>query len=627
MDLLLAGVLALLAIAAATAVAPKLGVAAPLLLVLVGLGVGLLPAVPSFEIDPEWILAGVLPPLLYSAAVSMPAMEFRRDFGAISGLSVVLVVITAVLLGLLFAWLIPGLGIAWGIALGAIVSPTDAVATSIVKRLGVSPRVVAMLEGESLLNDASALVLLRAAIAGAAASVSIWGVAGSFIYSILIAAVIGVAVGWVNLRVRARIANPTVNTVISFTMPFLAAIPAEHLGASGLVAAVVAGLVTGRGAARYLSPQHRLSDAQNWRTVELVLEGAVFLVMGLELTAIVADVEAAHAGVWFAVGLAAIALTATVLIRAAFVAPLLAALSRQARRAATIKSVIADRAAAGTASLERGPGRGRERGRAAIETKHLEHRASLGDGRRGSQPPSPATVERFRTVWRRRVADIDYLLAQPLGWREGTIVVWAGMRGVVTLAAAQTLPSETPSRSLLVFIAFLVAVGSLLVQGGTLPWLVHRLLPARDPGESRAERRELERVLRSAAMAEMANDDDPAVRAMAERMRAAWQLSNAEGSSEGEADASDEADDATAHADTKTPADADVGAQSAPAASDRRIDPEQVRLLRLRMIQAERSALLDARDDGTFGAAALSAALENLDAEQISVELKGTESA
>ena len=226
-------------------------------------------------------------------------------------------------------------------------------------------------------------------------------------------------------------------------------------------------------------------------------------------------------------------------------------------------------------------------------------------------------------MWRRRVADIDYLLAQPLGWREGTIVVWAGMRGVVTLAAAQTLPSETPSRSLLVFIAFLVAVGSLLVQGGTLPWLVHRLLPARDPGESLAERRELEGVLRSAAMAEMARDDDPAVREVAERMRAAWQLSNAEG----EADASDEADDATAQADTKTPADADAGAQPPPAASDRRIDPEQVRLLRLRMIQAERSAHLDARDDGTFSAAALGAALEDLDAEQISIELKGTESA
>ncbi|MFB6611260.1 cation:proton antiporter [Agromyces sp. NPDC056379] len=624
MDLLLAGVLALLAIAAATAVAPKLGVAAPLLLVLVGLGVGLLPAVPSFEIDPEWILAGVLPPLLYSAAVSMPAMEFRRDFGAISGLSIALVVITAVLLGLLFAWLIPGLGLAWGIALGAIVSPTDAVATSIVKRLGVSPRVVAMLEGESLLNDASALVLLRAAIAGAAASVSIWGVAGSFVYSIVVAAVIGVAVGWVNLQVRARIANPTVNTVISFTMPFLASIPAEHLGASGLVAAVVAGLVTGRGAARYLSPQHRLSDVQNWRTIELVLEGAVFLVMGLELTAIVTDVEAAHAGAWNAVGLAAIALMATVLIRAAFVAPLLAALSRRAKRAATIKGVIADRVASGTASFGSGPGSGRERGRAAVETQHLEHRASRGEARRSRQP-SAATTERFRTMWRRRVADIDYLLAQPLGWREGTIVVWAGMRGVVTLAAAQTLPAETPSRSLLILIAFVVAVGSLLVQGGTLPWLVHRLLPARDPGESIAERRDLERVLRTAAMAEMAADDDPAVREMAERMRAAWQLSNAEGASDD--DETDATADADATGESGTPADAKAGALAPPAGSGRRIDPEQVRLLRLRMIDAERTALLDARDDGMFSAAALSAALEDLDAEQISVELKGSESA
>ncbi|WP_157000951.1 cation:proton antiporter [Agromyces laixinhei] len=577
MDLLLAAVIALLAIAAATAVAPKIGVAAPLLLVLVGLGVGLLPAVPSFEIDPEWILAGVLPPLLYSAAVSMPTMEFRRDFGAINGLSIVLVVITAVLLGILFAWLIPGLGLAWGIALGAIVSPTDAVATSIVKRLGVTPRVVSVLEGESLLNDASALVLLRAAIAGAAASVSLWGVVGSFLYAILVAAVIGVAVGWVNLRVRSRIVNPTVNTVVSFTMPFLAAIPAEHLGASGLVAAVVAGLVTGNGAARYLSPQHRLSDAQNWRTVELVLEGAVFLVMGLELTAIVADVEAEHAGVWSAMGLAAIALVATVLIRAAFVAPLLARLKRQAKRAAAIKGVLADRVSADP------PPFGAER--------------------------SAATAERFRTALRRRIADVDYFLAQPLGWREGTIVVWAGMRGVVTLAAAQTLPAETPSRSLLVFIAFVVAVGSLLMQGGTLPWLVRRIMPARDPGESAAEQRELRRLLRASAMDEIADTDDPALRSLAIRMRAAWQVSYDEG--EGDADVA---------------SDTDVAGETA-ATRDAATTSDRVRGLRLRMIEAERTALLDARDDGRFSAAALSAALEDLDAEQISIELKGSENA
>ncbi|MFF2276749.1 cation:proton antiporter [Agromyces sp. NPDC058126] len=594
MDLLLAGVLALLAIAAATAIGPKLGVAAPLLLVLVGLGVSFLPSVPPIEVDPEWIIAGVLPPLLYSAAVSMPAMEFRRDFSTIGGLSVVLVVLSSVLLGFLFTWLIPGVDLAIGIALGAIVSPTDAVATSIVKRLGVSPRVVAMLEGESLLNDATALVLLRSAIAAAAASVSIWGVAGTFVYSVVVAALIGFAVGWVNLRVRARVSNPTVNTVISFTMPFLASIPAEHLGASGLVAAVVAGLVTGRGAAKYLSPQHRLSDVQNWRTVELVLEGTVFLVMGLEVTALIDDVESAHAGAWNAAGIAAIALVAAILIRAAYVAPLIGALGRRAQRGARVKERL----------------------------QSLPTDTAMFALREGREPDHARTA-RFRSMLRRRVADIDYFVDESLDWRDGTIIVWAGMRGVVTLVAAQTLPADTPNRSLLVFIAFLVAVASLLVQGGTLPWLVRAIVPARDPGAGAAERRELRELLRTAAMDELAGSDDPELRTIAERMRAAWQVSNDEGA--GETDATDEQDAAAAGVgETSGVGEApDAGESPAPAASPRRVDPEQVRRLRLRMIEAERAALLDARDEGRFSAAALSAALEDLDAEQISVELKG----
>ncbi|GAA1800460.1 sodium:proton antiporter [Agromyces neolithicus] len=584
MELLVIAVLALLAIAGAAAIGPRLGVASPLLLVLVGIGVSLLPEVPPFEVDPEWIIAGVLPPLLYSAAVSMPTMEFRRDFTAISGLSVVLVVITSVLLGLLFTWLIPDLGLAMGIALGAILSPTDAVATSIVKRLGVSPRVSAMLDGESLLNDASALVLLRAAIAGAAASVSLWGVVGTFVYSVAVAGVIGAIVGWLNLRLRARVSNPTVNTVISFTMPFIASIPAEQLGASGLVAAVGAGLITGRGAARFLSPQHRLSDAQTWRTIELVLEGAVFLVMGLELSGIVDEVERAHEGVWAAVRIAAIAFVAALLIRAAYVAPLLAALGRRARRGAAFKQALVDRA--GT-SLPLPPSR--------------------------MPAPSPAQAERFRTMLRRRVADIDYYLDDSLGWREGAIVVWAGMRGVVTLAAAQTLPADTPSRSMLVLIAFVVAVGSLLVQGGTLPWLVRWLLPVRDPGATVAERNELKKVMRAAAFDELDDDDslDPLLRTTAERMRAAWLTSADEGAGE---------EDAAEDSGTKRAADAPWPGHGT---SDRLIDAEQVRLLRLRMIHAERDALLDARDEGLFSAAALGAALEELDAEQISIDLKG----
>jgi len=253
-ELLVVIVSGLLVIAAATVFGPRLGVAAPLVLVAIGVAASFLPAFGSVEIEPEWILEGVLPPLLYSSAVSMPTMNFRREFGAISGLSVVLVVASSLVLGLFFALVIPGIGFAWGVALGAIVSPTDAVATSIIKQTSVSKRVVAMLDGESLLNDATALVILRTAIVATAASFSFWGALGTFAYSVVVAVLVGLAVGWLNLVVRKRVTDATVNTVISFTVPFVAAVPAEALGASGLVAAVVAGLVTGFRAPRELSP-------------------------------------------------------------------------------------------------------------------------------------------------------------------------------------------------------------------------------------------------------------------------------------------------------------------------------------------------------------------------------------
>ena len=236
-QLLLVIVTGFVVIAAATVLGPRLGIASPLVLVAIGVAAGFLPIFSSAHIEPEWILAGVLPPLLYSSAVSMPSMNFRREFSAISGLSVLLVVGSALLLGVFFMLVVPGLGFAWGVALGAIVSPTDAVATSIVKQTSVSQRVVAMLDGESLLNDATALVLLRTAIVATAASFSFWSALGSFAYSVVVALIIGQAVGWLNLAVRKRVTDPTVNTVISFTVPFLAAVPAELLHASGLVAA------------------------------------------------------------------------------------------------------------------------------------------------------------------------------------------------------------------------------------------------------------------------------------------------------------------------------------------------------------------------------------------------------
>jgi len=541
MEFVIVAVMGLLVVAAAAALAPKLRIPAPLILLASGVLVSILPFTPEVEIDPEWIIVGILPPLLYSASVSMPVMNFRREFTAISGLSVTLVVVSSVILGVFFAWLIPDLGIWWGIALGAIVSPTDAVAVSIVKRVGVSSRVVSVLNGESLLNDATALVLLRTAIVATAASISLWSVLWTFAYAVAVAGAIGVAVGYLNLWVRSRVTDSTVNTAISFTVPFLASVPAELLGASGLVAAVVAGLITGHGAARWLTARHRLSDSQNWQTVELVLEGAIFLLMGLELSGIAARVHGENDGVGTAIGIALAGLLLTILLRAAFIAPLLmglAALSqRRSKRRSRLKG-FSDKLDAPYS-----------------ETERLGRRRST---------PSPERIEFAKTITRRALFDIDYYLAAPLGWREGGVLVWAGMRGAITLAAAQTLPADAPHRSLLVFIAFTVAATSLVVQGGSLSAFVRWIKPATADDDARVD----------------------------ERTRLLALLENA-------------AQDASA---AQEPA---VAASLSPKARA------------LAVVTAQRAALLDARNVGAFSSESIAHALMNLDADQISIDLKG----
>lgn len=456
-----------LVIAGATALGPRLRLAGPLLLVLLGLGVSLLPFVPAFELDPEVILIGVLPPLLYSAAVSLPAIEFRRDVRPISGLAVLLVVVSAVALGFFFHAVVPGLDLYLAIALGAILSPTDAVATSIAKRLGISRRVTTWLDGESLLNDATSLVILRTMVAAAVTgSIPEGGIVGAFLWGVVVAIVVGSIIGYVNLRVRALVRNPAANTAIGFVVPFVAYLPTEALGGSGLVAAVVAGIVTGQGAARRFTPEQRLSDELNWRTVELVLEGAVFLVMGLELKDLWDSVAGDGAGgLERAVFLAATALLIILAARAVFVSLLVWGESRRARRAAL----------------------------------HLPRVRTWPD----------RVPERARPRVLRFIEDLEYHRTTPLGWRHGTVMVWAGMRGVVTLAAAQTLPAETPSRDLLVFVAFLVAVGSLLLQGSTLPWVV-RILGLDGEGDEtvgREERLRLDEELRDAAAAALADEN------------------------------------------------------------------------------------------------------------------------
>ena len=445
---------AVLAIVSVAKVAPRVGVAVPIALVVVGIGASYLPFVPNLDVDPHLILTVVLPPILYSAAVNVHATDFRRNVKAIGGLSVLLVVISALAVGFLLHWLIPDLGLAAAIALGAVVSPPDAVAAiSIGKRLGLPPRLVIVLEGEGLINDATALVMLRSAVAATAGVVSLWDVVGDFAFAVAAGLVIGLLAGFVTVWIRAKLDEPVLTTAISFIVPFLAFVPAEEIHASGVLAVVVAGLVTGHQSARHFTAQDRISERTNWRTVQLLLDNGVFLLMGYQIVIVVRDVREGEddVGRTILIGLAVTA--ALVLLRVLFVLPLTALLRRDQRRAL-----------ARTDRLQ---------GILARLTERQQESARAGW---------------LASLVRRRQADDAYLTTEGLGWRGGAALAWAGMRGVVTLAAAQSLPESVPHRAQLILIAFTVAIVTLLGQGATLPVLIRRLRIAGTDAE--ADRRE-----------------------------------------------------------------------------------------------------------------------------------------
>ena len=539
-EVLLVAVVAVVAIVAVNALASRVKVAPPLLLVLVGVGVSLVPGFPSVEIEPEVILLGIIPPLLYSAAVSLPATEFRRDLRSISSLSVVLVILSALLMGLFFVQVIPGIGFAIGAALGAVVSPTDAVAVQVIKKMGVSPRVVTVLEGESMLNDATALVLTRTAVAASMASMSLVEAAWDFTSAVGIAVVIGFVMGELNVRLRRAVPGAASSTAISFVAPFAAAVPAELLGASGLVAAVVAGLVAGFRAPLFLRPADRISERANWHTAELLLEGAVFLILGLELLTLIEDVTETHGSVWLAVGLGLAALALVLVIRTAYIAPLVLAAGRRAARA-----------------------------------------------RRRLAPPEGEASLRHE----QRSADVAYLQNRPIGWREGTVLVWAGLRGAITLAAAQTLPADTPMRSTLVLIAFVVAAASLLIQGFTLPYLTRALGIAGETPHDEWEKAELRALVAGVADTMLADPD----------------LRRADGGAY-EPGVIEAVRRAMVHARDEEAEELDLGAQFVE--------------LRLAVLEAQRARLLEARAVGTYGGHALADVMRILDAEQISTHLR-----
>jgi len=386
-----------------SAVAGRLGLLSPILLVVVGVGLSFIPGVPEIRLEPQVVLVGILPPLLYVAAVETSVPAFRYNIRPILLLAVGLVIFTTACVGLALWGLMPGVPVAACLALGAVVAPPDAVAaTAVARRIGLPRRTVAILEGESLVNDATALVIFRVAVAAAIGqTLSVAGVVENAVRASVGGVLIGLVGGILLAKIHRKITNPLLDNSVSLIAPFVVYAPAETVHASGVVAVVVAGLYLGHRYPSLMSARSRLQMDAFWRMVKFLLEGAVFLLVGLQLRRIL---EQLHTPPLLAV-------EATI---------------------AVVGVVVASRFVW----------------------------------------MYPATYL-VRLVPRVRVRDP----APPL--RVPTLISWAGMRGVVTLAAALALPETVAHgsypRSLFVWLAFSVIVATLVLQGLTLPWMARRL--------------------------------------------------------------------------------------------------------------------------------------------------------
>jgi CPA1 family monovalent cation:H+ antiporter len=579
MDYALVAIGGIVAIVGAAALAPKLGLAAPLLLVVVGVGYSFIPGVPPIEIEPEWILAGVLPPLLYAAAINVPIVDFRRNFTAIAGLSVLLVIASALLTGFVLFALLPDLDFAAALALGAVISPTDVVAaTSIGKRLGLPARLLTILEGEGLVNDATALVLLKSALAAVALSAqgiefSAWSAIWGFLFAVVVAVAIGLVVGIIAVWVRRKLNNPMLDTAISFAVPFIAFIPAEEVGASGVIAVVTVGLYSGHQSARQFSAQSRISERLNWRTVQFVIENGVFLLMGAQISGIIAGVHADDLSVDQAIYYGLLVTAILITLRYIFIVPLLFFI-RLGEERADVRTSMLERLLERARAMMGGTGFARRR-------------------------------ERLERAVDRRQNDSAQLQAEGLGWRGGVVLGWAGMRGVVTLAAAQSLPTTTPYYEQLVLIAFTVAITTLLVQGTTLRWVI-KWTGVRGTDRA-ADRRELAALLDEMAEAGIEALENPEFdlpgeahvdSAIIERVRADTLLS------------AESAWERAEHADE------DAGILRSPH--------QQYRELRREVLAAERETLLDARSRGAYPSRILLRAQTMLDLEEARLQQMDT---
>jgi Na+/H+ antiporter len=411
-------------------VAQRLNVAYPIVLVLGGLGLGLVPGLPRVQLDPDLVFELFLPPLLFAAAFFTPWPEFKTNLRPILLLAVGLVLATATAVAYV-AWGTLGLPLAVGFVLGAIVSPSDPVAaTAIAERLRLPHRLVVVLEGESLINDAAALVMFRFAVA--AVVTGGWSFSGALLEFVKLAVggiALGLAVAWLSVQLFRRFSDPTVITVMTVLEPFAAYLPAELLGFSGVLATVAAGIYAGWHSPVAFTPATRVRAGSVWNVLVFLLNGLAFILIGLQLPFILAGI-AQQPTVMLAV--AALAVVGTViLVRIVWIFG-----------SSWLTCVIA-------------PG------------------------------------------WRRR--------DPPLPWPQLTVLAWSGMRGIVSLAVALALPNAIasgapfPERDLVLFLAFSVILGTLVLQGLTLPGLVQALGISGGEG-SEEERIEARRFALEAAL-------------------------------------------------------------------------------------------------------------------------------
>jgi monovalent cation/hydrogen antiporter len=409
----------LLAVVVLATVARRLNVPYPILLVLGGLGLALIPQVPQVSLNPDVVLLLFLPPLLYSAAFDISFREFRRYKRAIGQLSVLLVLVTVLAVGFTVHALVPGVPWAVAFALGAVLSPTDAVAASaIATRLGLPRQLSAIIEGESLVNDATALVAYRFAVVAVSTGAFSWRDAALTFVAVALG---GVAVGflfcWLTVQLSKRIRDPFIFILFTLVCPYLVWLPAESLRVSGVLAVVTAGLITAYHAPTALKAATRLPADAVWQTWVLLLNGLAFILLGLQLRTVLAGFM--EGSLVFVVGLGILISLVVMVLRLGWVFP-----------AAYLPRVLIP----------------------AI-------------GRADPMPPPSALL----------------------------VIGWAGMRGVVSLATALALPLTTangqpfPYRGELIFLAFVVVLVTLVVEGLTLGPLIRRLGLNGDGGASERE--------------------------------------------------------------------------------------------------------------------------------------------